>query len=76
MVLLEARAIHMPIIVSEFSTVSDSLLPKGQLLIKPTEKKILEGMRSFMRGETPADYDFDVRKYNQEAYQEFVRAIT
>ncbi len=76
MVLLEARAIHMPIIMTEFSTVSDSLLPEGQLLIKPTEEEILEGMRSFMRGETPANYDFDVQEYNRQAYQEFVRAIT
>jgi hypothetical protein len=76
MVLLEARAVHMPIIVADFSTVVDSLLPEGQLLIGHTEDEILEGMRSFMRGEVPDAYDFDVQTYNREVYQEFVRAIT
>lgn len=76
MVLLEARVIHMPIIVSDFSTVADSLMPEGQLLIGSSRAEILEGMRSFMRGEVPVAYDFDVRTYNKEAYQEFIRAIT
>ena len=76
MVLLEARAVHMPIIVADFSTVVDSLLLEGQLLIGHTEDEILEGMRSFMRGEVPDAYDFDVQTYNREVYQEFVRAIT
>ena len=76
MVLLEARAIHMPIIVSDFSTVVDSILPEGQLLIQPTEEAILEGMGAFMRGKVPADYAFDVQAYNREAYQEFLQAVT
>lgn len=76
MVLLEARAIHMPIIVSDFSTVVDSILPEGQLLIRPTEEAILEGMRAFMRGKVPAGYAFDVQAYNKEAYQEFLQAVT
>lgn len=76
MVLLEARVLHMPILVSDFSSVIDSLLPEGQLLIKATEEGILEGMRTFMRGEVPADYQFDIQEYNREVYEEFVQAIT
>ena len=56
--------------------IVDSLLPEGQLLIGHTEDEILEGMRSFIRGEVPDAYDFDVQTYNREVYQEFVRAIT
>ena len=38
MVLLEARECGLPIIVSKFSTVKDSLYPKGQLVIGNDEE--------------------------------------
>ncbi len=74
LVLLEARACGLPIIVSNFSSVKDSLFPNGQLVIEPTEEGILEGLYSFARGEVPT-VEFDIQKYNQEAYQEFIDAI-
>lgn len=74
LVLLEARACGLPIIVSNFSSVKDSLFPNGQLLIEPTEESIYEGLSAFARGEVPT-FEFDVERYNREAYQEFIDAI-
>lgn len=74
LVLLEARACGLPIIVSNFSSVKDSLVPNGQLVIEPTVEDIYEGMLSFERGEVPVA-PFDIDEYNHEAYQEFVNAI-
>lgn len=39
-VLLEARTVGLPIIVSDFSTVTDSLIPDGQLLIGHRQRRI------------------------------------
>lgn len=73
-VLLEARACGLPIIVANFSTVSDSLFPQGQLLIEPTIEGIYNGMVAFAHGEIPIA-PFDIDAYNAEAYQEFIQAI-
>ena len=74
MVLLEARVCGMPIIVSDFSTVNDSLYPNGQLLIGQDEESIYEGLKAFTKGKVPK-CDFDLQQYNQEAYEEFQMAI-
>lgn len=73
-VLLEARVCGLPIIVSEFSTVRDSLYPNGQLLIQHDEDSIYSGLCSFMKGDVPR-YEFSGERYNQEAFEEFVNAI-
>lgn len=73
-VMFEARMCGLPIIVSDIPAVQDSLLPNGQLVIKPTIQGILEGLQAFSRGEVPV-CDFNVDVYNREAYQEFVDAI-
>lgn len=74
MVLLEARACGLPIIVSDFSSVKDSLYVDGQLVIHTDEDSILEGLRAFVRGEVPV-CEFFLEDYNREAYQEFLDAI-
>ena len=38
MVLLEARIVGLPIIVSDFSSVKDSLMENGQYLINSSEE--------------------------------------
>ena len=75
MVLLEARQCGLPIIVSDFSTVNDSLFPNGQLVIHSNEDSIYEGLCAFSEGKVP-QCSFDVDEYNREAYREFRRAIT
>ena len=69
-VLLEARTVGLPIIVSDFSTVTDSLVPNGQLLIGQTEQDIYEGLVAFNEGRVPVA-QFDSQGYNREAYEEF-----
>ncbi|MCH5266275.1 MAG: CDP-glycerol glycerophosphotransferase family protein [Lachnospiraceae bacterium] len=69
-VLLEARTVGLPIIVSEFSTVKDSLIPDGQLLIGHSEEDIYKSLLAFQKGEVPVK-KFDSMQYNQEAYDEF-----
>ena len=73
-VLLEARACRLPIIVANFASVTDSLVPNGQLLIDQTEDSIFEGLVAYKNGKVPIA-DFDIDAYNQEAYQEFLQAI-
>jgi len=75
MSLLEARTCGLPIIVSEFSTIKDSLYPEGQLVIKPTVEGIYEGMIAFEEGKVPT-CDFNLDEYNKEAYRQFVEAIS
>lgn len=48
MVLLEARIVGLPIIVSDFSSVKDSLMENGQYLINSSEESIL-GVKGFFR---------------------------
>ena len=74
MVLLEARACGLPIIVSDFSTVNDSLYPDGQLLIGTDEESIYNGLKTLIEGTVPK-CKFDLGTYNQEAYEEFQMAI-
>ena len=64
MVLLEARIVGLPIVVSDFSSVEDSLMENGQYLIKSTQEAILEGLRAFAKGEVPT-CKFDPRQYNK-----------
>lgn len=75
MVIHEARAMHMPIIVSDFDSVDGILVGNGQYLIGKEVDDIYEGMKAYIDGEVPANYIFDIDKYNAEAYQEFQRAL-
>lgn len=74
MVLLEARQCGLPIIVSDFSSVKDSLFPDGQYVIHSDEESIYEGLVAFREGKVPK-CDFDVDAYNREAYEEFINAV-
>lgn len=74
MVLLEARVVGLPIVVSDFSSVKDCLIENGQYLIKSDETSIIEGLKAFSEGKVP-DVGFDPMKYNSEAFMEFENAI-
>lgn len=71
MVLLEARTLKLPIIVSDFSTVKDSLWENGQLLIHKDEDSIYQGMKSFLDGKVPNQFEFDPEVYNKNCLKEF-----
>jgi CDP-glycerol glycerophosphotransferase len=68
--ILEARALGIQIIVSNFSTVEDSLIKDGQYLIGTDINEIYKGLKAFILGRVP-NYKFDYNKYNLEAYGEF-----
>lgn len=75
MVINEARALGMPIIVSNFSSVNSILLENGQLVIETDEDSIYEGMKKYIQGQVPCDYEFDPETYNAQAYQEFLNVL-
>ena len=75
MVILEARILGLPIIVSNFSSVKGSIYPGGQHVIGMSEADILAGLEAFTHGDVPSDYVFDAEQYNAEAYDEFLCAI-
>lgn len=74
MVLLEARIVGLPIVVSDFSSVKDSLMEHGQYLIKSTQESILDGLKAFSEGRVET-CDFNPEEYNKEAVNEFEHAI-
>ena len=76
MVLLEARALHLPIIVSDFSTVADSIYENGQLVIGTGVEDIYQGMKAFMEGKIPNDYELDIAEYNRQGLEEFEDVLT
>lgn len=69
--IVEARTLHLPIIVSDFSSVKDSLYPNGQLCIGMETEDILNALQAFLDGKVPNDYTFDPDQYNREAMAEF-----
>jgi len=73
-VLLEARTLQMPLIIGKFSSVSDSVMENGQLLIDTDEESIYQGMKEFMLGNVPS-YSFSPERYNEEAYGDFEKLL-
>lgn len=71
MAILEARMLNMPIVVSNFSTVKDSLYEKGQLLIGQSVDDIYEGMKAYCEGKVPNEFKFNIDEYNKLAMEEF-----
>lgn len=74
MVILEARVLKLSLIVSDFSTVSDVLLENGQIVTEKDAATIRDAMQQAYNGKIQP-VDFDGEQYNQEALQEFYRAI-
>ncbi len=75
MVILEARVLGLPIIVSDFDTVKDSMYDNGQLLIGTDVDDIYNALVAFKDGKVPNEYKFDAAQYNREAMEEFEKAI-
>lgn len=75
MVILEARSMKKPIIMTKFSSHESSMITDGQYLVDSSAEGILEGLVAYTNGEVSADYIFDAEKYNKEAYQEFLSAL-
>jgi len=71
LVVLEARYLRMPIIISNYSVAKDVCVPDGQLVIGMDAEDIYQGMLAFANGDVPKDYVFDHNAYNEECYKQF-----
>ena len=75
LVVFEARALHMPIILSDYATIEGSVVTKGQYIVHKEADSIYEGLRAYLLGKVPDDYVFMDEEYNREAYAEFEQAV-
>lgn len=73
-VLLEARVLNLPIIVSNFKTVKSALVENGQYIIDTGIDDIAQGMKAFMENRVPR-IPFDCIAYNQMVSNEFDSVI-
>lgn len=75
MVIMEARMLKLPLIISDFSTVEDCMLENGQIIVKTDVDSIYRGMKQFMEGRVNGDYIFSIEKYNEEGINEFENCL-
>jgi len=73
-VLLEARALHLPIIMSDFDSAPSSMKPNGQLVCHKDADSIYEALEEFYKGNVPIS-DFDANQYNVSAMRQFYNAV-
>lgn len=71
LVVLEARIVKLPIIISNYDAVSSVCVPDGQLFIGHSADEIYLGMKAYLDGKVHNNYQFDAEKYNKQAYEEF-----
>jgi len=71
----EARALHLPVILSDFSSVEGSLLENGQYIVHMDADSIYKGMLAYLCGKIENTYVFHDDTYNKEAYEEFKQAL-
>ncbi|GMA94675.1 hypothetical protein GCM10025881_14990 [Pseudolysinimonas kribbensis] len=74
MVLLEAGALELPIISTDFGSVRDALPGEAITVVAPNPDALADGMRAFLRGEVPPAH-LDVESYNRDARREAEAAI-
>ena len=75
MVIHEARILHKPILMTDFSTSASSMIDNGQTIIRMDVDGIYEGLCAFIEGGIRAEYTFDPKEYDKEAYNQFLRVI-
>ena len=75
MTILEARVLGVPVVSVRFGSV-ESALPDGTgLIVDRTEAALADGIRLVATGELPDYPVLDYRAYNDQATQDFYRAI-
>ena len=72
-VLLEARTLGLPIIMSDFDSHTSSLFGDGQLVCGKDSESIYEAMEKYFDGGIPT-VEFDAEGYTRRAMEEFERA--
>lgn len=71
MVIYEARALGLAIIMSKFSTAASVCLPDGQLVVGHSAAALYKAMKAFADGKFKAEYEFDADALNRQAVGEF-----
>lgn len=75
LVAMEAHAMHLPLIVSNFGAVESVCIPDGQLVVEGTPQGLLQGLRAYRDGGVPFRPDYDVSTYNEAGIVGFNRLI-
>jgi glycosyltransferase involved in cell wall biosynthesis len=75
LVVLEARILGMPIVMSDYGVAESVCVPDGQYLTGMEKEDILKGLFAFVQGEVPKNYTFDLEAYNRNAIEEFYRVL-
>ncbi|WP_162308085.1 glycosyltransferase [Segeticoccus rhizosphaerae] len=74
MVILEALVLGLPVVSTDFASVGGALPENVGLVVDRSVEALAGGMRRALAGEVPKRA-FDATAYNQEAVEEFYRAI-
>lgn len=74
-VVYEARALGLAIIVSRFEAADAVCLPDGQLLTGHSAEELYRAMKQFADGDFKADYAFDGDAFNRKALAEFQAVV-
>lgn len=72
---LEARALGMPIVISDYEVSASVCVEGGQYVTGMEKEDILQGLLAYAKGEVPKEYAFSIDEYNQKAIEEFYRVI-
>ncbi|MEP6816136.1 MAG: glycosyltransferase [Marmoricola sp.] len=74
MVILEARALGLPVITTSFSSVGDSVPEDAGIVVPKSVKGVAAGLERYLAGEVPT-HPLDYREYNAAAAAQFSKAI-
>jgi len=75
MVVPEVRILGIPVIMSDFGSVSSASIPGGQLIVGTEAAALEQGLEAFVAGEVPGDYEFDIDGKNRESLRQFTRLL-
>lgn len=74
-VVYEARALGLGIIVSRFEAADAVCIPDGQLLTGHSSDELYEAMKAFAEGKLTNEYHFDPDSFNAKALAEFEAVV-
>ena len=74
-VVYEARAMQLAIIVSRFEAADAVCIPGGQLLTGHSSDELYAALKEFADGKLTNDYNFDPERFNRKGLMEFEAVI-
>lgn len=74
MVVLEARALGLPVISTRFDSVEGSVPSDAGIVVEQSDRALARGMRRFLAGKVPS-HPMDCAEYNRQAMRQFCVAI-